>query len=236
VRRTRTWWSTILATLLLGASAGASAWGLFGAGLAFADGTRTFSAQEQKDLNAGRLVVRSETRSVGDAHLVGGLAWQVIDAEVTQVWATLADVTTYAGFLPAVSEAKRVARLAHAERIFIRHRYSVVDASYYVLMSPDAAHGRLPFHLDHTQPSAISDAYGELRVSPFGAGRSVVSFAIMVDVGDGLWAGLLRGEIHKWLLRVPEQLARYMTKQKRLGRTPGPRGPDTSCPDKALLN
>jgi hypothetical protein len=138
-----------------------------------------------------------------------------VDADVERVWRVLSDVTSYPRFLPAVAEAKRVGHVRDAERIFIRHQYSVVEASYYVLVNARQSDHRVGFRLDRTQPGSLSDAYGELRVTALGAGRSVISFAIMADVGNGLIAGILRGQVHEWMLRVPEELKRYIVKQMK---------------------
>jgi hypothetical protein len=127
----------------------------------------------------------------------------------------LSDVTTYSRFLPAVAEARRVARFGKTERILIRHQYSFVDASYCVLVTPNPKLSSVHFKLDHSQPAAIADAFGDLRVTAIGPGRSVISFAIMVDVGTGLIASLLRSQVHEWMLRVPEQIKRHIVKQQK---------------------
>ena len=80
----------------------------------------------------------------------------------------------------------------------------------------DPKRGSIHFQLDHSQPAAIAEAFGDLRVTALSPGRSVISFAIMVDVGNGLIASLLRSQVHEWMLRVPEQLEHHIEKQLRL--------------------
>jgi hypothetical protein len=74
------------------------------------------------------------------------------------------------------------------------------------------ADARMRFRLDRSRPSSIRDAFGELRVTPYPQGRSVVSLAILADVGEGLVAGLVRSNVHEWMLRVPAQLKKYVEK------------------------
>jgi ribosome-associated toxin RatA of RatAB toxin-antitoxin module len=191
------------------------------AGAAASDAERAFTAAEQQLLAAGKLVIRRKTQVRGNAHFIGGMSWQVIEADAATVWRTASDVTTYPRFLPAVAEARRTARLGSSERIFIRHAYSVVDASYSVLLTADPKQRVLTFRLDHSEPSAIDEAFGELRVTAIDARRSVVSFSIMVDVGSGLIARLLRAQVHEWTLRIPNQLRRHLHKQLKVpAKTP----------------
>jgi ribosome-associated toxin RatA of RatAB toxin-antitoxin module len=172
--------------------------------------SREFSSEEEAQLRAGKLVVRAEQRTVGRAHLLGGMSWQLIDASPARVWRTLSDVHAYPHFLPAVEEAVRVESNGAKQSIFIRHRLGFITASYWVraLLEPSA--GRLRFKLDREHPSSIRDAWGELRVTPFQNQQSVVSVAIMADLGDGLFVGLARSNVHEWMLRVPEQLKHYV--------------------------
>jgi ribosome-associated toxin RatA of RatAB toxin-antitoxin module len=172
--------------------------------------SREFSSEEEARLRAGKLVVRPEQRRVSGEHLLGGMSWQLIDATPTRVWRTLSDVHAYPHFLPAVEEAVLVESNGAKQSIFIRHHLGFIRASYWVRALLEPAHGRLRFKLDREHPSSIRDAWGELRVTPFQHEQSVVSLAIMADLGDGLFVGLARSNVHEWMLRVPEQLKHYV--------------------------
>ncbi|HKU37410.1 MAG TPA: SRPBCC family protein [Polyangiales bacterium] len=182
---------------------------------ALQSGARAFSSQEERALRAGQLVVRPTEVVRGEARLMGGLSWQLISAPPERVWRTVNDVRAYPHFLPAVEEARLIEQVGAEQRLFIRHRLGFVNASYFVLATPDHAAARMSFRLDRTRPSSIRDAFGELRVTPYPDGRSVVSLAILADVGEGLVAGLVRSNVHEWMLRVPEQLKKYLEKAVR---------------------
>jgi hypothetical protein len=176
--------------------------------------SREFSSQEEALLRAGKLVVRPEQRTVGSAHLLGGLSWQVINASPTTVWHALTDVRGYPHFLPAVEQALLVESSGTNQTLFIRHRLGFITASYWVRAVHDPAHARLRFRLDRDHPGSIRDAWGELRVTPYADRKSVVSLAIMTDLGEGLFVGLVRANVHEWMLRVPEQLKRFVESRR----------------------
>jgi hypothetical protein len=122
----------------------------------------------------------------------------------------MTDVRAYPHFLPAVEDARLVEQNGAVQRLFIQHRMGFISASYFVVATEEPANGRVRFKLDRSRPSSIRDAYGEIRVSPYPGGRSVVSLAILADVGEGLIAGLVRKNVHEWMLRVPEQLKKFV--------------------------
>lgn len=177
---------------------------------ALSSDSRSFSAEEEQALRAGRLVVRPSEVVRSGSVLLGGLAWQIVNASPQRVWRALSDVRTYAYFLPAVEEARFVEQSGAEQRLFIRHRVGFIHASYFVLARPDPSTYRMRFHLDRSRESSIRDAFGEIRVTSFPKGRSVVSLAILADVGEGLIAGLVRKNVHEWMLRVPSELKKFV--------------------------
>jgi hypothetical protein len=177
---------------------------------ALSSDSRAFTAEEEQSLRSGQLVVRPTEVVRAGARLMGGLAWQVVNAAPQRVWRVMTDVRAYPRFLPAVEEARFIDNSGLDRRVFIRHRMGFVGVSYFVLATNDAAASRVRFKLDRTRPSSIRDAFGELRVSPYPDGRSVVSLAVLADVGEGLIAGLVRKNVHEWMLRVPAQLKKFV--------------------------
>ncbi len=208
-RRSRT---VLLAIALLCAGAGL---GLRAAtAAARSDSQRALSAQELAELRSGRLVTRPEQRLLGNGRLIGGLAWQRVSAAPERVWRALDDVANYPHFLPAVREAKLVQQVGSESRVFIHHHIGVVDASYFVMTAKDLPQNRFRFHLDRQRPSSLRDAWGELYVTPSEDGGSVLSFAIMVDLGSGVLEALVRPSVHEWMLRIPSELKRYVEHQR----------------------
>jgi ribosome-associated toxin RatA of RatAB toxin-antitoxin module len=176
--------------------------------------SRELSTQERAELRAGKLVVRPELRSIRGTPMFGGMAWQLVRAPADEVYRALIDVPAYIHYLPAAEEV-RLLSAQPPQTLFVQHRLGFVRANYCVRTLRDAARRSLRFRLDRTRPSAIRDAWGELRVTPYGADQSVVSMAILADLGGGLVAGLIRENVHTWMLRVPELIKRHV---ERAGR------------------
>ena len=57
--------------------------------------------------------------------------------------------------------------------------------------------------------SGSQHGWAAVRIS-YPGGRSVASLAILADVGEGLIAGLVRKNVHEWMLRVPAQLKKFV--------------------------
>jgi hypothetical protein len=170
---------------------------------------RELSTQEEAELRAGKLVVRPELRSLHGVQMFGGMAWQLIEASPTVVYRALTDVPAYVKYLPAAEEV-RLVEAASPQTLFVQHKLGFIRSSYYVRTLRDPGRRTLRFWMDRTRPSGIRDAFGELRVSNYGKDRSIVSLVIMTDLGDGLVVGMIRDQVHTWMLRVPALLKRYV--------------------------
>src|SRR5262249_20639507 len=141
---------------------------------------------------------------------LGGMSWQLIDARPDAVLAALNDAKAYQKFLPAAEEVRLMASNGPVESLFVQHRLGFVSGSYWIRVAHDNPQGLVRFRLDRTHPSSIRDAWGEIRVSPYGADKTIVSLVIMADLGEGLFVGLVRSNIHTWMLRVPELLKKHI--------------------------
>jgi len=173
---------------------------------------RELSMQELADLRAGKLVLRREVRRVQGVPWHGGMAWQLIHRSADDVYRALGDIQTYPAYLPAAKDVQLVTE-GPPQLLFVKHQLGPVHASYYVLVSRDPARRSLRFRLDRERPASIRNAWGELQVTPYGEDRSVVSYVISADLGEGLGIGLIRSEVHHWMMRVPELLRRQLEKR-----------------------
>ncbi|MET0388719.1 MAG: SRPBCC family protein [Polyangiales bacterium] len=176
---------------------------------ASATDTRELSSQEEAELRAGKLVVRPELRMLRGVRWMGGMAWQLIEASPERVYNALLDVPAYAKYLPAAEEVRLVSAQP-PETVFVKHRLGFVRANYHARTLRDPARRTVRFRMDHDHPSSIRDAWGELHVSPYGRDRSIVSLVIMADLGDGFVVGMIREQVHTWMLRVPALIKRHV--------------------------
>lgn len=197
-----------LALILLGL-------GLFPASAGAQAASGTFSAEEQRKLRAGRLVMRREMSQRGELRLIGGTAYQVVDAPPEQVWAAVMDTASYTEFLPRVVVSRTVRERAGQRLVYIEHRQGPVAASYHVRIDLLPQQHMARFRIDTSRPHSIQDGWGFFIVQPFGDDRSMVTFGIMADVGTGVVSGLMRPTLHEWMLRVPNELKKYVERLRR---------------------
>ena len=170
---------------------------------------RELSSAEEADLRAGKLVTRPLEKLSHGRQLIGGMAWQLIDANVDTVFAALTDEHAHVKYLPAAEDVRKV-EPGPPPILFVQHRLGLVRAGYFVRASADPSRHSLRIQLDRSRPSSIRDAWAELRVYPYGEHRSVVSLIVMADLGDSLVIRMVRSNIHSWMLRVPELLKRHV--------------------------
>jgi hypothetical protein len=170
---------------------------------------RELSSEEEADLRAGKLVTRPLEKLSHGRQLIGGMAWQLIDANVDKVFSALTDVHAHVKYLPAAEDVRQVAPGPPAI-LFVQHRLGLIRAGYFMRMTPDRSRRSVRLQLDRTRPASIRDAWAELRVYPYGDHRSVVSLIVMADLGDSLVIRMIRGNVHTWMLRVPELLKRHV--------------------------
>jgi hypothetical protein len=178
---------------------------------------RELSTEEEADLRAGKLVVRPTERELHGRQLIGGMSWQLINADVEQVYSALTDVNAHVKYLPAAEEVRLIAP-GPPQLLFVQHRLGPIRASYFVHKTTDPARHSMLIRMDHSRPSALRDAWAEVRVHPYGAHASIVSLVVMADLGEGLIVGVIRSNVHTWMLRVPMLLKRYIE-----ARTASPR-------------
>lgn len=171
-----------------------------------------FSASERRQLEAGQLVARRTTRRRGQRRLIGGSAWQVVDQPAQVTWRALTDAEHYRNMLPAAEEARVVAHSPGTRVVRIQHAVGLVRARYHLRMQYDHDRHDIAFRLDRQRPNDLRAAWGFLHVQPYedDDDRSLISYGVMADVGGGMFTGLVRGELHDWLLRVPETVRMYL--------------------------
>jgi hypothetical protein len=114
--------------------------------------------------------------------------------------------------LPATEDARIVAHRPGERTVRLRHAVGFVDASYHLRLTYDHGRHDISFRLDQQRPNDLRAAWGFLNVRPYEdeAGRSLISWGVMADVGGGMIGGMMRGQVHEWMLRVPETIRTYL--------------------------
>ena len=171
-----------------------------------------FTAEETQRLREGHLVERRITRRRGQLRLIGGSAWQVVDQPAQSTWGALCDEHAYTSILPATEDARVVSHRPGERVMRIRHSAGLVRVQYYLRMTFDHDHRDIAFRLDRQRPNDLRAAWGFIRVQPYEGSptRSLVSYGVMADPGGGVFGGVLREQIHQWLMQVPHTIRNYM--------------------------
>ena len=171
---------------------------------------RPFSEVERSTLARGGLVVRRKSERRGNQVLLGGTSWQVVALPPDAVWRAVLDTPRYTQMLPSCSLARTVEARGDRRTIYVAHQSGPMTASYYLSTRAHHETRDLTFALDARRPHSVRAAWGFFTVRPYGEGRSLLSYGIMADFGDGLLGGLVRPRLHEWSLRVPQTMKRFV--------------------------
>jgi hypothetical protein len=197
--------------LAAGAAVGASAGSVEAQQRAAAQARpQPFSEVERSTLERGGLVVRRKSERRGNQILVGGTSWQVVALPPDAVWRAVLDTPRYTKMLPSCTAARTVELHGERRTIFLSHRSGPMSASYYLSTRARDERRDLTFVLDARRPHSVDAAWGFFTVRPYGEGKSLLSYGLMADYGDGFLGGLVRQRLHAWSLRVPATMKEYL--------------------------
>jgi hypothetical protein len=168
---------------------------------------------ELTKLAAGQLVTRPTREVRGDMRLLGGASFQVISRPADEVWRALLDTQRYQKMIPTVSKAQTVVSQPDYRVVRFEHRAGPIGMQYDLNLRLDAESHDVTFALDPKIKRGPRAAWGFISLRPYTAGRTLLSYGVMADPGDGLLTSMLRGLVHEWMLRVPEQMKRFMESQ-----------------------
>ena len=171
---------------------------------------KPFTADERARLAQGELVTRPVTEERGDLRLMGGTSWQVIAAPPEAVYRAIQDTAHYPQILPTVSRAQLVSEHAALRRVRLEHKKGPLGVAYRLALQFRHAERDMTYKLNDPLESGMRAAWGFCSVRPYAGGKSLVTWGIMVDPGEGLMVGLVRGLIHEWILKTPWQMRRFI--------------------------
>lgn len=166
---------------------------------------------ESRRLEAGQLVVRPVERDKGSLHLLGGTSYQVIDADPVVVWKALLDTSRYPRMMPRVIEARLVRDAERERTVFMRQgAKGFIEKRYYLKVKVDRERRDMTFTVDDRRPHDLDAAWGFYTVRSHPGGRTLLTYGVMADVGDGMLATLLGGSLQEWMLKAPWMVKRFV--------------------------
>ena len=170
----------------------------------------SLSSNEKSLLRYGRLVARHEARGFGRSFLYGGTSWQRINAPPRAVWKAILDTPSYPKLLPQVTEARIVSQGPDHRLIFVKHGRGFPSAQYHLDLSCEQHERAAFFRIAPGRSRTLKGGDGFIVVQPYGEKQSLVTFSVMVAMGQSLLARFLRPHIQDGVLRVPQTIKRYV--------------------------
>jgi hypothetical protein len=185
-----------------------------GLSMASASADEELSLGERARLARGATVARPVTIESGEHRLVGGITYTVLSASLSDLVPLFDDPSAYQEVLPRTKEAK-VTRDGTVRHLAMRTGNAVVDGVYTLYLqqvpssSPNAQEMR--FWLDPRAPHDIDDAYGYFRFEALpaasdGSPRTLLTYAVAIDVGPGIVRELFEERVRAASLTVPQAL------------------------------
>jgi|GEM_PF-929120 len=181
----------------------------------------SLNATEAQKLLRGETVVRPQTWEPNDsAHYVGAVTYTLIDSAAMDVSAMLEDPDAIKKVLPRAKHVRRLRVEPNGDQLMeVTHRAAMVDASYTLRLRPVPNSHEVRFWLEPTLLGSARDAWGYFRVAPAvavdGQSRTLLTYAVLVDVGPGIVRELFESKVRDALLSVPQRMRHFVAVASR---------------------
>lgn len=169
-----------------------------------------FSKEEMKSLAEGEIVRKPLPQSRQNG-FYGGAGFTLIDAPVDVVWKALSDWKSYPDIFPRTVEAKEISRQENRSLLRILLGYKILSIKYHMTVTRDWDKRTVTFKLASNQPHDIDSTKGYWKLMPQADGRTLVAYAVAVQVPAGI-VTFLGEKTEKSLERSVIGLPRYLKK------------------------
>ncbi len=213
--------------------AGAILWTTLGAAPLIAPASAAadeLSPSEAARLTRGETISRPVTVEGDDRRYVGGITYAVVHASVSELQEIFEDVGSYSHLLPRTKRATLVGQRGQDQLVELRQGNAMFDARYTLRVRHEPWRRDVRFWLDPSRPHDVRDAWGYFHVDPLpelateAGPRSLVTYAVLVDLGPGLIRDLFEERLRAVLLSTPEVLRRYIAARRLPPRLPPRQG------------
>jgi ribosome-associated toxin RatA of RatAB toxin-antitoxin module len=166
------------------------------------------SASERAHLAAGGTVIEESVVERDGRRFVGGVAYRIVDADVSRLSTIVRDPRRYRELFPHLAEARLLSIDERGQaKIRFDHANGPFHAGYVarVSFSDRGRAGR--FRIDRGAPSSLQDGWGFVRLTELPGHRTLVTFGVLFDLGGGLVRLLFEKKIQRAALGFPDRLA-----------------------------
>ena len=171
-----------------------------------------FTQEELERLQAGK-TVRKPLANSRQNGFYGGTGWAIIDAPVDVVWNALKDWSAYPTMFPRTVETKEVARKGDRSLVKFGLGYKILSVGYYLDVVHDKDKNKISFNMVSTKPHDIESTSGYWRLFPQPDGRTLVAYAVAVQIPRGIVLFLgdsLEGALERNLIGLPKHLKKWV--------------------------
>jgi hypothetical protein len=180
--------------------------------LAVATPASALSGLEKARLAEGESIVEPATLLRDDHRFVGGVTYRVVDADAARLSQIIRSPERWRELLPRVSDV-RLGRIDEHGRGHVRltHSFGPFTGSYSVVIAFTDRGRSARFWIDKTEDNALSDGWGFMRLTPLPGGKTLVTWGVLFDLGDGVTRSLFESKIQRLALEFPRRLAHAAT-------------------------
>ncbi len=177
------------------------------------------TSTESDRLGRGETVIREHTWEPGySARYIGGVTYTIVDASAAETTNLLEDVASFRHVLPRTKRVKLVSIEPNGDRLVeLVQGNALMEAEYTLRVrnyADRAGRREVRFWLETSCPHEIDDAFGYFRVEPLtgssGEPRTLLTYAVLVDIGPGIVRDLFEERVRAALLTVPQLVRRYV--------------------------
>lgn len=181
---------TVIATLLLATPAHA------------------LTALEKAHLARGETLVEPTVHVRNGARFVGGVSYRILDFSAAHLSAVLRSPEKWRVLLPRVDNVKllSVDKNGHAH-VRIEHKVGPFGGGYEVVLAfnDGGRYGR--FWVNKNADNDIVDGWGFVRLVQLPGGKTLVTWGVLFDVGEGVTRTLFEAKLQRAALDVPRRLS-----------------------------
>ena len=171
-----------------------------------------FSQDELERLQAGKIVRKMLSNSRQDG-FYGGTGFIIVDATSDVVWKALKDFEAYPNMFPRTTETKEVGRKGERSLVKFGLGYKILSVGYYLNVVHDQENKKITFNMVSSKPHDIENTSGYWRLFPQPDGRTLVAYAVSVQVPKGIVLFLgdsLEDKLERNLVGLPKYLKAWV--------------------------
>lgn len=184
-----------------------------GSATARADG---LNATEANRLLRGETVARTQDLQRWHRRYVGGVTYKILDASTSDLASLLDDVSSWRRFLPKTRDVQRVGAAGEDPLVRVTHGSALVQVGYTLRVHHEGNVVR--FWMDPSRAHDIEDVWGFFRAEPMGDGRTLVTYGILIDMGDGILRDMFEPRVRELALEVPDHVQEVVAERQARGR------------------